>query len=49
MKEPLKKYKKDALRAAKDLCYPEEVLDRIRNATRQIDIEHIMYDARNAD
>lgn len=39
-------YKQQAIRAAKDLCYGEEVIRRIKNAKSDVEIERIMATAR---
>lgn len=39
-------YKRKAIRAAKDLCYPSEIITRLKNATTEIEIERIMATAR---
>lgn len=36
------RYKDFALKAAKELLYPEETLDRIRNAKNEAEISRIM-------
>lgn len=40
-------YKQTAAEAAKDLCYGEEVIERIRAATTHGEIERILRDARH--
>lgn len=37
----------DYCKIAKDLCYPTDILDKIRKAKTEIEIERIMHDARN--
>ena len=44
---PLRSYRKFALRACKDLCYPETVYNRVKKAKSESEIEQIMHDARN--
>ena len=46
-KDPLRSYRKFALRACKDFYYPEEVYRRVENAKSEAEIEQIMHDARN--
>lgn len=45
-KEDDMSYRKFALKAAKDLCYGEEVIDLIKNAKNNEEIERIMISAR---
>ena len=40
------KYKRQALCAAKDLCYPESVILRLKSAETEGEIERIMKTAR---
>lgn len=40
------KYRKYALQAAKDLCYPEAYIDRIKHAMTENQISRIMREAR---
>lgn len=40
-------YKDYAIQAAKDLLYPQEVLDKLEKATEDSHIQRIMTDARN--
>ena len=42
----LKTIKKDTLRIAKELCYPDEILERIRNAKEENELYRIMATAR---
>ena len=42
----LKAYKKDAVKAAKDLLYPKEVIDAIKKADKEYKIIEIMHKAR---
>lgn len=44
---PLRSYRKSALRACKDFCYPETVYNRVKKAKSESEIEQIMHDARN--
>ena len=46
-KDPLRSYRKFALRACKDFYYPEEVCNRVKKAKSESEIEQIMHDARN--
>ena len=46
-KDPLRSYRKFALRACKDFYYPEEVYRRVKKAKTESEIEQIMHDARN--
>lgn len=46
-KDPLRSYRKFALRACKDFYYPEEVFRRVKKAKSESEIEQIMHDARN--
>lgn len=47
-KQELRTYKKEAITAATELCYPDAVLDRIRNATSEVEVINILHDAREA-
>lgn len=40
-------YRREALKAAHDLCYGDEVKARIKNATSSAEIARIMRTARN--
>lgn len=42
----LKAYKKDAVKAAKDLEYPKEVIDAINKSDKEYTIIEIMHKAR---
>ncbi len=42
-------YKRWAIRAAKELCYGEKVVDKLKKATSDNEITRIMYSARNAE
>lgn len=42
-------YKRKAISAAKDLCYPKNVIDKLQAATTDIEIERIMSTARKAN
>lgn len=42
-------YKQSAIRAAKELCYSKEVIDKLKKATSDNEIARIMYSARNAE
>jgi hypothetical protein len=44
----LKALKKQVITAAKDLGYGDEVIDRIKAATDEAEIQRIMIDARKA-
>ena len=46
-KDPLRSYRKFALRACKDFYYPEEVFRRVKKAKSESEIEQIMFSARN--
>ena len=46
-KDPLRSYRKFALRACKDFCYPEAVYNRVKKAKSESEIEQIMFSARN--
>lgn len=41
-------YRADALTAAKELCYGDEVIRRLRNAKTEGEIERIMVTARKS-
>lgn len=43
----LANYRKFALRACKDLLYPEDVYDQVKNAETENEIDRIMNHARN--
>lgn len=45
--DPLRSYRRFALRACKDFGYPEEVYNRVKKAKSGSEIEQIMHDARN--
>ena len=45
--DPLRSYRKSALRACKDFCYPEAVYNRVKKAKSESEIEQIMFSARN--
>ena len=45
--EELKIEKKKARKIAKEMCYPEEVRDRITRARSITEISNILFDARN--
>lgn len=45
--DPLRSYRKFALRACKDFGYPEEVYKRVKKAKTEAEIEQIMFSARN--
>lgn len=40
-------YKKYALKAAKDLCYPKSVVEELKNASTEGEIARIMRTARD--
>ena len=42
-------YKKYAIRAAKELCYPQETVEKIRQAKNESEISHIMSNARKSN
>jgi len=42
----LKNYRKEAIRAARDLLYPDKVVEKIRNAKSQAEICNILTSAR---
>jgi hypothetical protein len=42
-------HKRSAIRAAKELCYGKEVIDKLKKATSDNEITRIMYSARNAE
>ena len=42
-------YKKYAVRAAKELCYPQETVEKIRQAKNESEISHIMLNARKSN
>lgn len=39
-------YKSDAIKAAKQLCYPEYIIEQIKNAKSDTEIERIIVSAR---
>lgn len=39
-------YKRSAIRAAKDLCYPQNIISRLQSATTESEIARIMRTAR---
>ena len=39
-------YKRYAIKAAKELCYSQTVIEKLELATTEIEIEHIMNNAR---
>lgn len=39
-------YKRKALVAARDLCYPQHIITRLQSATTETEIERIMIQAR---
>lgn len=45
--DPLHSYRRFALRACKDFCYPETVYNCVKKAKSESEIEQIMHDARN--
>ena len=45
--DPFRSYRKFALRACKDFCYPETVYNRVKKAKSESEIEQIMFSARN--
>jgi hypothetical protein len=46
--DDLKKCQKQVIEAAEDLRYGDEVLERLRNATTEAEMERIMIAARHA-
>lgn len=40
-------YKRSAIRAAKELCYSKEVIEKLKKATSDNEITRIMVSARN--
>jgi hypothetical protein len=42
-------HKRQAIRAAKELCYGKKVVDKLEKATSDNEITRIMYSARNAE
>lgn len=42
-------YKKYAVRAAKELCYPQETVEKIRQAKNESERSHIMSNARKSN
>lgn len=40
-------YKDRAITAAKELCYGPKVIEKIKNAETDVEVERIMYDARH--
>lgn len=43
----MKKFQIEAVRIVKELLYDEYVLEKLKNAKDENEIERIMYDARN--
>ncbi len=43
----LKNAKRTALRIAKDFCYTEEIIERIKNAKNEIQVENALIDGRH--
>ena len=43
-----REYKRKALKAARELCYGDEVIKRIKNAKTDVEISRIMTSARRA-
>lgn len=41
-----KKYRQDSIRAAKQLCYGENIIAKIMNAQSDSEISNILHDAR---
>lgn len=48
MEETFKKFKRKSIRAAKDLCYSDKVVDAIKAAKNEMEIEAILRKARIA-
>lgn len=48
-KKQFKKFKKDEIRIAKELCYPTSVRTRIANATSESEVIRIMKTAREKE
>lgn len=44
--QELKKYKKEAIIAAKELFYPQEIENKIRNAKTEAEVSNIMFNQR---
>lgn len=42
-------YKRSAIRAAKDLCYPQNIISRLQSATTESEIARIMKTARTRE
>ena len=40
---------KDAVNAARELCYSQDTITRIENAKNEAEIEHILIDARRKE
>ena len=40
---------KDAVNAARELCYSQDIITRIENAKNEAEIEHILIDARRKE
>lgn len=47
--ETLKTIKKKQIQVAKDLCYGDAVISKIKNAKSEMEIDRIMVDARRRD
>lgn len=48
MLEDLRHEKKQAVKVAKELCYGDEVANKIKNAKTPYEIDRILHAARNA-
>lgn len=46
VKKELNKYRKDAITAARELYYPQEVVKKIQKAETEDEISKIMFNAR---
>lgn len=47
MDEEFKTYRKDAIRAAKDLRYGDDVVNKIKSAATEAEIQRVMVTARH--
>ncbi len=49
MSKDMYNYKRHAIKAAKDLYYPREIISRLQSATTESEIERIMIAARKGN
>lgn len=46
LNDPFETYKKQATQAAKDLCYPKKVIDKVKKAKTEREISRILKEHR---